>query len=276
MGMKAMGEQLDILMDSQIIGSPTPLAEWLKTPAGRYLLDWESIQFDEAVADVFGYHGLQLGLADLPGLRNSRISHCWVAQSPWSADANPSPALFTDPVALPFADQSLDLVVLPHTLEFSHDPHASLREVERVLVPEGRVVISGFNPWSLWGLSQQRARLYKRVGWENPFLPDQLDFIAHWRMRDWLRLLSFEVDTAHFGCFRPSVQSPQWLTRTAWMDKAGPRWWRIFGAVYFLVGIKRVRGMRLMGPVWKRAKAPASNAVPTVNKVNKTQQEPHS
>lgn len=271
-----MDSHQDIHMKPQIIGSSASLAPWLQTPAGQYLSAWESEQFDQAVADVFGYHGLQLGLADLPGLRNSRISHCWVAHSPWTPDHGVAPALFTDPVALPFGDQSLDLVVLPHTLEFSHDPHASLREVERVLVPEGRVVISGFNPWSLWGLSQQRARLYKRMGWGSSFLPEELDFIGHWRMRDWLRLLSFEVENTQFGCYRPSVQSPAWLTRTAWMDSAGPRWWRIFGAVYFLVGVKRVRGMRLLGPVWKRANATASKAIPTVNKINKTQQEPHS
>jgi SAM-dependent methyltransferase len=181
--------------------------------------------------------------------------------------------LFTDPVALPFPDQSLDLVVLPHTLELSHDPHASLREVERVLVPEGRVIISGFNPMSLWGQRQQRARFVARLGVQTHFLPDDVDFIGYWRLRDWLRLLSFEVEAGRFGCYRPSVQSPQWLKRFAWMEKAGARWWPIFGAAYFLVGIKRVRGMRLMGPVWNRAKASANHAVPTVNK---TPQEPQA
>lgn len=265
-------------MAPQIIKTPLPVPPWLQglgEPTAQRLLTWGQAQADACLADVFGYHAVQAGWPGFDALRSNRMPHRWHAQQEFDQMAQPHDVSF-DSRAWPWEAESLDLVVLPHTLEFSHDPHASLREVERVLVPEGRVVISGFNPWSLWGLSQQRAKLYKRVGWENPFLPDQLDFIAHWRMRDWLRLLSFEVDTAHFGCFRPSVQSPQWLTRTAWMDKAGPRWWRIFGAVYFLVGIKRVRGMRLMGPVWKRAKAPASNAVPTVNKVNKTQQEPHS
>lgn len=269
-----MGKQSDILMDPQIIGSSAPLAEWLKTPAGSYLLDWESTQFDQAVADVFGYHSLQLGLSPLQGLRDSRIRDCWVAQSPWTAELEPRPALFCDPVALPFADQSLDLVVLPHTLEFSHDAHASLREVERVLVPEGRVVISGFNPWSLWGLRQQRARVYKRFGWGTDFLPSGIDFINYWRMRDWLRLLSFEVAHGQFGCYRPSVQSPPWLQRLAWMDKAGPRWWSILGSVYVVVAVKRVRGMRLMGPVWKRADARSSRTVPSVHKVNQVNAAP--
>jgi SAM-dependent methyltransferase len=204
-------------------------------------------------------------------LRNSRIRHCWIGDNQLQAHTQAS--LFTDPVALPFPDQSLDLVVLPHTLELSHDPHASLREVERVLVPEGRVIISGFNPMSLWGQRQQRARFVARLGVQTHFLPDDVDFIGYWRLRDWLRLLSFEVDAGRFGCYRPSVQSPQWLKRFAWMEKAGARWWPIFGAAYFLVGIKRVRGMRLMGPVWNRAKASANHAVPTVNK---SPQEPQA
>lgn len=252
-------------MNTQIIGSSLPLAEWLQTPAGMYLSEWELAQFDQAVADVFGFHGLQLGQPGLPGLRNSRIRHCWVGDS--HPQAHTRPSLFADPVALPFADQSLDLVVLPHTLELSHDPHASLREVERVLVPEGRVIISGFNPMSLWGQRQKRARFYARFGARQYFLPPDVDFIGYWRLRDWLRLLSFEVEAGRFGCYRPAVQSPTWLKRLAWMDSAGARWWPILGSVYFLVGIKRVRGMRLWGPVWNRAKAAPTNALPTVNKL---------
>ena len=142
----------------------------------------------------------------------------------------------------------------------------ALREVERVLVPEGRVVISGFNPWSLWGLSQQRARLYQRLGWGTPFLPGQLDFIAHWRMRDWLRLLSFDVQSTRLGCYRPAVKSERWLQRYEWMDTAGQKWWPIFGATYCVVAIKRVRGTRLLSPVWKRAKERNVSAVTTVSK----------
>jgi ubiquinone/menaquinone biosynthesis C-methylase UbiE len=60
---------------------------------------------------------------------------------------------------LPFATQSLDLVVLPHVLEFAAEPHQVLREVERVLIPEGQVIICGFNPSSLWGMRQVAGRL---------------------------------------------------------------------------------------------------------------------
>ena len=172
-------------MKSQIIRSQPDLALWLQTPAGQYWAQWESAQFDRVVSDVFGYHGLQLGLPQLACLRNSRIRHCWVAQDHVNGidGKSGSPGLYANSVALPFSDQSLDLVVLPHTLELSLDPHATLREVERVLVPEGRVIISGFNPLSLWGQRHKRSKWYARLGMDNYFLPKEVDFIGYWRLR---------------------------------------------------------------------------------------------
>jgi SAM-dependent methyltransferase len=261
-------------MSSEII----ELTDWLKTPPGEYLLAWERERFDEAVADMFGYHALQLGLQDMDTLRSNRMPHQWLSLdsmpgttvnapeasfnlSDKSPQSSRCVSLLTHSAALPFPANSLDLVVLPHTLEVSHDPHATLREVERVLVPEGRVVISGLNPASLWGLRQQRAQLCKRLGFGKLFLPEHSDLIGHWRLRDWLRLLSFEVESAQFGCYRPAIDNARWLGRFAWMDVAGARWLPIFGAVYFLVATKRVRGMRLLEPSWKdraaRVPAPA-------------------
>ena len=176
------------------------------------------------------------------------------------------PAFITDSSALPFAANSLDLVVLPHTLELSNDPHATLREVERVLVAEGRVVICGLNPASLWGLRQRRGHVLQRLGYDELFLPQSGDFIGYWRLRDWLRLLSFEVESGSFGCYRPALTSQKWLSRFDWMDRAGSRWWPIFGAVYFLVAVKRVRGVRLLEPAWKSRKALVAAPAAVANK----------
>jgi SAM-dependent methyltransferase len=250
-------------MSSQIID----LQNWFETPPGRYLLAWEQAQFDHAVADVFGYHALQLGVPGVEGLRTNRMPHRWLALN------NPVQArrgtLLTDFAALPFPANSLDLVVLPHTLELSMDPHATLREVERVLVPEGRVVICGLNPASLWGMRQRRAHLYNRFGFGELFLPETGEFIGYRRMRDWLRLLSFEVESGRFGAYRPAVRSEAWLERCRWMDDAGERWWPIFGAVYFVVAVKRVRGMRLLSADWRRTGARATAPVSIAGKVHR-------
>ena len=88
-------------------------------------------------------------------------------------------------------------------------------------------------------------------------------------MRDWLRLLSFEVESGRFGVYRPAVRSEAWLERCRWMDAAGERWWPIFGAVYFVVAVKRVRGMRLLSADWRRAAARATAPVSIAGKMHK-------
>jgi SAM-dependent methyltransferase len=208
------------------------------------------------VADVFGFHALQLGFPVLDALQANRMPHRWLA-----CDEHPLPwplgreVLLTNYEALPFPDASLDLLVLPHTLELSYDPHATLREVQRVLLPEGRVVICGFNPNSLWGLNKSCGRGFNEVG----------HFIGHGRLRDWLQLLSFEVESTSFGCYRPAVKTDRWLQRWEWMDAAGVRWWPILGAVYGVVAVKRVHGMRLMSPAWKRVAPRGAVVVPTAS-----------
>ncbi|MEH3087559.1 MAG: methyltransferase domain-containing protein [Xylophilus ampelinus] len=218
---------------------------WLATPPGRYLIDWEQTRMDEAVADIFGYRAAQLGLPALDGLRASRIGSRWRVALGHDRDELPGAVLACDAAALPFAPASLDLVLMPHTLERSPDPRTALREAERVLMPEGRIVISGFNPTSLWGMRQRRAALCRRLGGApRPWVPETGDFVGYLRLRDWLTLLGFEVESSRFGCYRPAVRGQRALDRMAWMDTAGDRWWPIFGAVYFLVAVKRVQGVR--------------------------------
>ena len=275
-------------MKSEIIG----FTDWLKTPPGAYLLNWERTQFDETVSDIFGYHALQLGMPELDTLLVNRMPHKWLALESFPAQPSDHPAgsapaaevaspalqtaspaassrkvaFLTDSGALPFPQSSLDLVVLPHTLELGRDPHATLREVERVLVPEGRVVISGFNPVSLLGLGRRHYRSDNTASAGPPYLPRTSEIIGYWRLRDWLRLLNFEVESARFGCYRPALGSQKWLDRFQWMDAAGERWWPIFGAVYFLGAVKRVRGVTLLEPAWKTRKAPAAAPAAVANK----------
>ncbi len=248
-------------MRQQIIS----LDDWWDTPQGRHALAWEQSRFSAAVADVFGFNAVQLGVPQLDGLATNRMPHRWLVGMHQVADdcaVDPATPLHRtcqmvcDPAALPFQANTLDLVVLPHTLEQSAHPHGALREVERVLRPEGRVVISGLNPLSLWAMRQRRSHLCGKLGLQGLseralFLPRSGEFIGHWRIRDWLQLLGFEVTAVTFGVYEPAVQSERWLTRYAWMQQMGAQWWPILGAVYSVEAVKRVRGMRLLGPAWK-------------------------
>src|ERR1044071_6712217 len=114
-------------------------SEWLATPLGQYLVQREQEYFDRAVADVFGYNALQLGMPELDLLRASRIPlRC-------RAGVHGEVELRTDFRDLGIATNSADLVLLPHVLEFAEHPHQILREVTRVLMPEAHVLIAGFN-----------------------------------------------------------------------------------------------------------------------------------
>jgi len=220
------------------------LSEWLDTPAGRYLIEWEQARLDSVLADVFGYNAVQLGLPEYALLRANRMPYRFQC-----ADRGTVAVLALDD-ALPFASASLDLVVLPHVLEFARRPHQVLREVERVLVPEGSVVIAGLNPFSLWGLRRLAARKTGAVPWRGQYLSAP-------RVRDWLTLLGFETPGAQFGCYAPATSTEKWLERWRFMDRAGPRWWPVCGAVYVMHGIKRVQGARLIMPNWREKRATA-------------------
>ena len=270
-------------------GAIIQLPQWLKSPAGQYLLAWEQRHLDHAVGDLFGFHALQLGLPQLDALRANRMPHRWLAVESARDDEVPAglhdegagpakeagadgedarvlvvppPSLRCHFDALPFDAASLDLVILPHALELARDPHLALREVERVLVPEGRVIIVGFNPASLWGTRQKLGRLRRRVSRTSGelFLPHAGEFVGYRRLRDWLRLLSFEVEAGRFGCYIPPLTSARWLARFAWMERAGEHWWPVFGALYYIVAVKRVRGMRLVGLIRKDARLKAVTA----------------
>jgi SAM-dependent methyltransferase len=235
--------------------TPQTAAEWFATPLGEYLLVREQAYFDRAVADIFGYNAFQLGLSRHDLLRASRIAlRCRV-------DTAGDVQLRADFRELPIATNSADLVVVPHVLEFSDDPHQILREVARVLLPEGHILIASFNPWSMWGFK----RLFRR-GSQYPW---RGRFINLPRLKDWLALLGFDIVSGQMSCYVPPCTREKWLTRFGFMESAGDRWWPMAGGVYFLEAVKRVRGMRLIMPNWRNHLVPKKNLAAAPKKVSK-------
>ena len=216
--------------------STETLSEWFATPLGCYLLERELAYFDDTVADIFGFHALQIGLPRCRYLRASRVAKCI------TLDPEEPAEVAADPHWLPFPDNTLDLVVLPHSLEFSDHPHQILREVYRCVRPEGQLLVAGFNPFSLYG--------FKRYFGREQTPPWTGSFISLYRLKDWLSLLGFEVAGGRLNCYAPPFRQDKWLQRSGFWESAGDRWWPIAGAVYFLRATKRVAGMRLITPSW--------------------------
>ena len=109
------------------------------------------------------------------------------------------------------------------------------------------MVISGFNTASLWRLRQIFS--FKR---EPPW---DAKFIGLLRLREWLRVLGFELNGGKFGGYAPPFRQRLWLERFAFMEKAGARWWPLLGGLYVVRAVKRVHGMRLVTPAWRQERA---------------------
>ncbi|GAB2881899.1 methyltransferase domain-containing protein [Uliginosibacterium flavum] len=238
--------------------SITHLAQWLPTPRGQYLLTWEQDRVDRVVADIFGFNALQIGLCGQDFLRANRMPHRILGGACNHTD-EPGASVQLLAEELPFASQSLDLVVLPHVLEFASSPHQVLRELERVLVPGGHLVITGFNPFSMWGLRRALAGHMGEIPWRGQYLSVS-------RLKDWLGLLGCEPRISAFGCYAPPASSAEWLRRWSFMDSVGPRLWPFMGGAYVLHAVKRVPGMRLITPKWREQKARKKGLVAVTQK----------
>ena len=203
---------------------------------------------------LFGYQLIQLGLLgpDLDYLAacpiRSRTLVSTTVGTPCSAAR-----VRGNPEQLPIAADSADAVVMPHTLDLASDPPQVLREVERVLIPEGRLVVIGFNPWSLWGL----RRLVGGRG--SP--PWSCHFISYPQLHDWLSLLGFAVERTDVLMFRPPVAHAGVLERFAFLDRQGPRLWPMLAGVYVVQAIKRVSTLTPITLPWRRRRLIRASAV---------------
>jgi SAM-dependent methyltransferase len=240
---------------------PSDAEVWFDSALGRFVLEREHAYFDNAVSDVFGFNALQLGLPQHDFLRTSRMPLRMTVGLGQGGD------LVADFHDLPIASNSVDLVVAPHLLEFSSDPHQILRELVRMLIPDGHLVLCGFNPMSLWGLRRLAARGEGGFPWTGRFihLP---------RLKDWLALLSCEITGGRMGCYSPPFVQEKWRRRFGFMEAAGDRWWPFGGGVYFVEAVKRVRGMRLITAKWSDSRARRRRFVVVPQRVARSDEAP--
>jgi SAM-dependent methyltransferase len=214
---------------------------WLESDLGQYFLSREQAMYDAVVGDIFGFNALQLGLLQLDALKNSRIPQLLHV-------GNNEGDAYCESDYLPFAESCIDLVCLPHVLEFSRNPHQTLREAERVLVPEGHLILTGFNPISAWGLKQ----VLTKDANDSDNYPWHGHFFTLSRIKDWLALLGLEFVSGEMIGYELPINDEKWLKRFACMDKLGEKWWPMLGGIYFIVAKKRVVNMTLLKPNWKK------------------------
>ena len=214
-----MGIYMKIAKTTRIL---TPIEDWQQLSNGKTLQQQTQLRIDSYLSRCFGYHLLKLGLlSSLLNTSRSHINH-QINCAPYGKDIG----LLADLHQLPLQDSSVDLCILAHELDFSSDPHQLLREIDRVLTLDGTLIISGYNPISLFGLRtflkpkhSQTARL---------FLPN--------RVLDWLHLLGFEVQQKqHFDFLSGEFNG----SFTSCVESIGQRYLPCFCSVYFIVAKKR-------------------------------------
>jgi len=221
--------------------------DWFTGPLGQLVLANEERVLEQLLPGFFGYHLLQLSPQE-NSLFSSSVIHHKLKLTAGSNDTKATgDCMAAEATELPFAEDSLDVVLLHHMLEFHREPLKLLREVSRVALPMGQLVIVGFNPMSLWGACQPIGRLREKTPWTGDFIPPG-------KLMDWLNVLNFKIDRAQYCLYGwPTLKStaklPDFshgLSRNANLP---------FGGIYIIVARKQVGAMIKVRPVWQRTRA---------------------
>jgi SAM-dependent methyltransferase len=209
----------------------TSLRRWYRCPLGRLLADDELSALAEQLPGLFGYH---LMVIDPPWetctLSDSRIPHHIVQRIQKDSDGQTGVVGHTD--TWPVMTDTVDAIILPHTLEITVDPHQVLREAERSLIPDGHLVIIGFNPWSLWGLR-------RLLSWRSREMPWNARFLSVNRIKDWLSLLGFDILHCRYLFQRPPIQNSRLLGRLRFLKPSHGNGLMLLAGAYILVARKR-------------------------------------
>jgi SAM-dependent methyltransferase len=218
------------------------IQEWFNSQLGESLAAQESAYLQQHISAMFGYHVVQVGhLKQDEDLLQACPARNRVLMGLGSTAQGVD--LQAEPARLPFDGDSVDGVLLPHTLDFSADPHQVLREVERILIPEGKLLISGFNPWSLWG----GVRLFRLRSSTPPWCGH---FFSSRRVLDWLSLLGFDLVKIHYLNFRPPIQRSGVMQKLQILERIGENLYPNFGGVYIILAVKRVVTLTRIRPRW--------------------------
>ena len=216
------------------------LQRWYGTSVGDVVIAALKQKLDALLPQIFGYYALQIGHISS---RIDLLSGCRIKHQIRMDISRDSTDLRSSADALPFHEDSLDLILLVHSLEFSHVPHRILREVDRTLIPEGHVLVVGFNPISTFGMSKALFQWQSRAPWCGRFYSTP-------RVRDWLSLLGFVTVDTHYVAYRPPIQRWGLHKRLAVFERLGDSFLPYCGGVYALLAQKKLATLTPIRPRW--------------------------
>lgn len=220
---------------------PSQPHQWHELPNGMLILKNIEQRLSPWWPRLFGYHLLKIG---------SLSNQLRTTESPISHQVNVTRLgdnvhVCADIDDLPFQEHSVDACLLNHCLEFTVDPHHVLREADRVLIPNGHLILTGYNPFSLAGLNQLLPHRRKKLPWNGRFFTPM-------RVKDWLHLLGYEIlDDQRFlhANLHSSIDESGWMY-SRW-QRFAQKYLSSFGSVYLIVAKKRVHPLTPIRPKWK-------------------------
>jgi SAM-dependent methyltransferase len=220
-----------------------PLLEsWFESDVGKELQRQEKNLIDQHLESLFGYHLLQVGVSrHICLFENSKIGHRFIL-SPKKGGASVG---IIDEEQLPIATEAVDVVLLHHVLEYTQRPHQLLNEAARLVVPSGHLLIIGFNPYSFIGLWSLFGQYRGKTVWNNRLLSLS-------RVADWLTLLNFSVQSAHYGFYKLPINKLCLRKHPSWWQKIVNFLQLPFGGCYVLLAKKEVSTLTPIKPKWHR------------------------
>lgn len=160
---------------------PVP-TQWAQMPCGEFYRDALSHHLQPTLAKLYGFHLLKIGSLSA----EIATEACGISHQVNVGESGDNLQVIASPLSLPFESKSVDACLLAHTLAWSSDPHRILREVDRVLIDDGWMIISGFNLFSVLGVGKLIPGVHRKMPWNSRMFTTL-------RLLDWLSLLNYEV-----------------------------------------------------------------------------------
>jgi SAM-dependent methyltransferase len=205
---------------------------WYRTDLGMELLRLESNALKQYLADYRVGCLLQIGGPSAITLYENASFVQHVRYSPEHTSTFHGPSICGALDELPFQPGSLEMVLLPHVLEFVSDPEQLLADIYQALAPEGRVIILAFNAWSLWGMTRW-FKHRRTVPWRGRFYSEL-------QLKKWLLRQKFTLEENCSVFFRPPMPTKFSLHRGIVLEAIGSVLWGNHGAVNLIVAKKPV------------------------------------
>jgi SAM-dependent methyltransferase len=219
--------------------------QWLAQAfLGQRLLAAEQALISPLLSNHFGKHALLIGVPHQQTLLNASVIPCHSSVSPILHHGNQTCHIESDFHDLPIQSGSIDLVILPHTLEFIEHPRQLLAEACRVIKPEGLMVITGFNPYSLWGMKKVFMR-HQGAPWSGNFIPIK-------KIKKWLKLADFKLEQQQPMLFRPPINHPGVFDKLQFMETIGSKCLPMAGSAYILLARAKVIPLTPIKLKWKQ------------------------